>query len=195
MTPSLGFLLVAALLVAPVTPEVHELNEAAATLVVREGGHVELRLLVPWADVLRQRLMPGQPMADFLARVTSERSPDVARAIAAIESEIARATSLRRSGGPPVRFTGWRWPTDTAIEAALREELMARLSGGESSHPSRLQVTAEAVVPARSSVRVTFGPALGPVLLTVVHPEEAWVPAGATSAPICVATAQRAGCR
>jgi hypothetical protein len=172
------------LLLAPRAAAAHELAEASATLVLREGGHVELRLLVPWAEVLRRRLMPERPMRDFLARVTAEPPGPLERAIAAVEAELARDTHLVPSGRPAMGFTRWRWPEAARIRASLREELMDRLAGGDPVHPSRLQAVAEAMRPSPAPMRAVFPRALGPVLLTVVRPREEWVAPGGTSTPI-----------
>ncbi|MEK0431438.1 MAG: hypothetical protein RL139_1242 [Gemmatimonadota bacterium] len=179
------------LLLAPRGAAAHELAEASATLVLREGGHVELRLLVPWAEVLRQRLMPERPMRDFLARVTEEPPGRLERTIAAVEAELSRDTRLMPSGRPAMGFTRWRWPDAARIRAALREELMDRLAGGDPVHPSRLQAVAEAIRPGAAPVRAVFPRSLGPVLLTVVRPREEWVTPGRTSTPIPTAAARR----
>ncbi len=182
--------LLALLLVAgPRAAHAHEMAEASATLAVRDGGHVELRLLVPWAELLRARLLPGRPTPEFLARIAQLPPREFDAAVADIRLDVERGTRLLAASGQRIAFRTWRWPRADEVRAALRVELMARLAGDEASpHPSRLLTTADAVMGAVPEARITFPSALGPVLLVVTHPAEQWVAPGRVSGPIGLAS-------
>lgn len=180
----------AALAVAVIAPETnaHELAEASATLVVRDGGHVELRLQVPWSDVLHQRIAPGLSMQELLVRLTNQHPSAFARQLAPIQDAITRDTRLVTDRGKPTTFLRWNWPRAADVQDALRRELMSRLAEGASfEHASRLSTTADAVVDRdRATARLVLPPLLGPALLTVVHPHEQWIRAGEPSAPVAI---------
>lgn len=167
----------------------HDLAETSATLIVRDGGHVELRLQVPWADVLRSRWMPGVPLREFLVRVASQGSREFARDLLQVEGEIERETRVAGEGGSAVHFVRWQWPSPSMVQEALRRELMSRLADGDRfEHASRLPASAEATLPGRSaaSVRVRLPQVLGPALLTVSRPTEQWLGAGQWSTPVAL---------
>lgn len=189
--------LLAILALGSVTPvravAAHEIAEAAATVVVRDERHVELRLTVPWADVLHRRMMPTRTRMEFLQRVVSGPTAEIAAAIAAVQAEVERGTRLRTDGAG-VAFTHWRWPSTREVRDAMRTELMSRMAGDADTHPSRLLSTAEAISGNVPAARLSFGRALGPVLLTVVRPREEWVPPDRASSPLCPASGQRPGC-
>lgn len=178
-------LLALLLMAVPRAANAHEMAEASATLAVRDGGHVELRLLVPWAELLRTRLLPGRPMPEFLARVTQQPSRELEAAIAGIRAEVERGTLLLAPQGRRITFRAWRWPDTDEVRTALRTELMARLAADDAGiHPSRLLTTADAVMGRVPEVRAMFPSALGPVLLVVTHPVEQWLAPGRASGPL-----------
>lgn len=164
----------------------HDLAETSATLIVRDGGHLELRLQVPWAEVLRDRWMHGTAMPDFLARVTSRPAAEFARDVAVVMRGIEQGVRLRSDRGRVVSFVRWQWPTGSEIQAALRKELMSRLAlGNRFEHASRLGGAAEVRLgPAPEAVQLELPPWLGPALLTVSRPAEEWLRPGQPSGPI-----------
>lgn len=185
---AIGAMSFAALLLTPHEAATHELNEASATLIVRSGGHLELRLQVPWAEVLRQRWMPRVAPHDALVRIAAMRMPEFARQLALVEREIERGLLLISGPRVGTPFTTWQWPPPESVHAALKTELMSRLAvGPEFEHASRLPAAAEAVVGENTAeVRVTAPPVLGPTLFTAYRPVEQWLPAGGTSSAVQV---------
>ena len=173
----------------------HELSDASATLVVRDGGYVQLRLQIPWAEVLHAAWMPGRPMQEFLVVATSRSRADFAKQFATIEQSIHRGTQLVADASAPVAFTRWQGATADEVQDALKRELMSRLADGvRFEHLSRLAVTAE-VTTGRdiAAVRLKLPASFGPALLTVYRPEERWVKSGELSAPVNVARRPSSG--
>ena len=180
---AVAFTAIAVLLTTPASA--HELAETSATLVVRDGGHLDLRLQVPWADVLRAQWMPKASPQLFLAQVVNQPNADFARSLARVRAALERGARVVAVADTPVAFARWQWPTAVEVQEALRRELMSRLADGERfEHLSRLAATSDVVL-ARSpaTVRVQLPPALGPTLVTIYHPQEQWVKAGELSAP------------
>jgi hypothetical protein len=184
--------LLASLLLLTVTPGAHatrrhELEEASVALVVRPDGLVALRLQLPWATVLQRRMAPGEPMTALLARLVNQPPAAFARVVGQVEAQLERELRLleARDGAPPMerRFTRWQWPSAATVQGALREELMSRLAEGAAfRHASRLPATAEVQAgQGRGTARLATPALLGPVLLTVTHPVERFLPAGAVS--------------
>lgn len=168
------------------TPRRHELAEASATLVVRDGGHIELRLQVPWAEVLRVRFFRDIAPRDAMMQLSNQSPASFAKSIAAVEAELTRRTLLAADGGVGVPFGSWRWPTAREIQAAIRDELMSRVAdGARFEHSSRLPVTADVVLGRTPvSIRAQFPALLGPVLLTVTRPSEEWLRPGRWSSRV-----------
>ena len=190
----LPLLLLALVLAVPTRAQGHELAEASATLAIREGGHLEVRLQVPWAEVLHRRLMPTRSLTDFLARITSEPDAELHQALASIRSAIEAGTLIVSPDGRTRRLSRWSWPSPAQLRGALQEELMERMTGAtDLTHPARLATTAELIEPGVGTVRLRFPVVLGPVLLTVVRPSQTWVPAGGTSTVISLGRTQRPG--
>ncbi len=185
----LAVLLLLLLMVAPTARagRRHELEEASVALVVRADGLVALRLQLPWAEVLRRRLAPGQEMTALLTQLVNQPPTAFARVVGQVEAQLERELRLLESGaGAPVAgrpFARWQWPSAAAVQRALREELMSRLAEGPAfRHFSRLPANAELqAARGRSTARLTTPLLLGPVLLTITHPMERFLPAGAVS--------------
>ena len=180
---AVAFTVTAVLLTTPASA--HELAGTSATLVVRDGGHLDLRLQVPWADVLRAQWMPKASPQLFLAQVVNQPSADFARNLTRVHAALERGARVVADADAPVAFARWQWPTAVEVQEALRRELMSRLAdGARFEHVSRLAVTSDVVL-ARSpaTVRLQLPPALGPTLVTIYHPQEQWVKAGELSAP------------
>ena len=182
-----GVLATVCLLVA--TPVMaHDLADASATLIVRDGGHLQLRLQVPWADVLRAQWMPKASTPEFLAKVVSMPRAEFARDLIRVQAVFERDARVVADHGRPLVFARWRWPSATEVQEALRRELMSRLADGDRfEHFSRLSATSDLAL-GRSPVAVRLGlpAALGNALVTVYRPAEQWVKAGAWSASVVV---------
>ena len=178
---------VALLMASPLSA--HELADASATVVVRDGGHVQLRLQIPWADVLHATWMPKRSMQEFLVVVTNQPRADFARQLDAVQRSIERGTRLVADAGAPVTFTHWQGATAAEVQEALKRELMSRLADGDRfQHASRLAATSEIALGHEiATVRVQLPPTLGAALVTVYRPEERWVKPGELSAPVTVA--------
>ncbi len=172
--------------IAAGTARRHELAEASATVVVRDGGHVELRLQVPWAEVLRQAWQPRAELVPFLGEVVALPPATLARQVAAVQRRLAAEARVAGADAAGVPLGRWHWPAPEALRRALQRELMSRLAEGAAfEHASRLPVTAEGKL-SRSprSVRLRLPTLLGPVLVTVLQPREQWVAPGGWSAPV-----------
>lgn len=170
----------------------HELAGASATLIVRDGGHVEVRMQIPWSDVFRA-LGPGgrarnRPMTEMLGQLAAESPSRFAQRYAQATARLAHEIQLTDAKQRVVRLTSWKWPAATTVQDALRRELMSRLADGERfEHLSRLPATSEATTGRNDEVvHLKLSPLLGPALLTVIHPREQWLPAGTRSAPLRV---------
>ena len=155
-------------------------------LTIRSGGHVALRLQVPWADLLRTTVAPGRPMVELLGQLASEPAATFARRYSALTARLASGTRLLSSSGTVFAFARWQWPQAATVQQALRDELMSRMVDGAAfRHASRLAVEAEATVPAPiPTVRLGLPEQLGPALVTVVRPEAQWVGRGGLTTAI-----------
>lgn len=181
----------AAVAIAAGTARRHELAEASATVVVRDGGHVELRLQVPWADVLRRAWQPRAELVPFLGEVVALPPATLARRLAAVQRALAAEARVAGDDPAGAPLGRWQWPSPEVLRTALQRELMSRLADGAAfEHASRLAATAEGKL-ARSprSVRLRLPMLLGPVLVTVLQPREQWVPPGGWSAPVVLGPA------
>lgn len=163
----------------------HELAEASATVVVRDGGHVQLRVQVPWSEVLRRAWQPRAEPVRFLGEVVGLPPATLARRVAAVQQRLAAEVRVAGDGAAGVPPERWQWPAPEALRDALQRELMSRVAEGSAfEHASRLPVTAEAKLPrSPRAVRVRLPALLGPALVTVVQPREQWVAPGAWSVP------------
>lgn len=164
----------------------HELAEASATLLVRDGGHVELRLQVPWSEVLRRAWKPGADPVAFLGEVTALPPAVLARRLAAVQGTVAAEARVAGDDPAGMSFTRWQWPAPEVLRGALQRELMSRVAEGAGfDHASRLPATAEAkLVRSPQAVRVRLPALLGPALVTVLQPREQWVAPGGWSLPV-----------
>ena len=166
----------------------HDLADASATLIVRDGGHLQLRLQVPWADVLRAQWMPKASPPEFLAKVVSLPRAEFARDLVRVQATLERDARVVADNGPPVVFARWQWPSAAEVQEALRRELMSRLADGERfEHFSRLPATSEvALGRSPTAVRLRLPTSLGNALVTVYRPAEQWVKAGELSGSVVV---------
>lgn len=170
---------------APRPAQAHELGETAVTLVVREGGAVELRLLCTWSRILAPDTPSDTPSdtpassgaRERLMRLAAEPAPTFAARIVRLQRTLEAAVVARAGTASPQRFIAWQWPAPAAIQEALRQELMAAVTGnGADHHASRLMATARLVLgPAVPTLQVLLPPQLGPVLFTTLRPEEQWL--------------------
>lgn len=181
-------LVVVALAVTPRRAVSHELAETSATLVVREGGHVELRLQIPWADVLQRAWMPKVGVQEALVRITAQPAADFARELRKVQRTVEDGVRLTPDASGAVPFVRWQWPTPEDVRSALKMELMSRLAVGTAfDHLSRLPALAElALNHDMATVRLATPAVLGATLLTAYRPAEQWIGPGALSAPVGV---------
>ncbi|MFO0093266.1 MAG: hypothetical protein ACK54K_03070 [Gemmatimonadaceae bacterium] len=172
--------LVTLLGVSGATARAHDLAEASAALVVRDGGHLELRLQVPWAALLQADRMPGRPLPEFLMYVSAMSPSTFDGHDRRLVAQLERAFHLTRPAAAPVTFQRWVWPRSAAVQQAVQRELMSRLAdGANAEHAARLPATAEAVVGGGvASVALEVPALLTPLLLTVTRPQAQWVRAG-----------------
>ncbi|MFN8860006.1 MAG: hypothetical protein ACK5XT_14225 [Gemmatimonas sp.] len=172
--------LVTLLGVSGATARAHDLAEASAALVVRDGGHLELRLQVPWAALLQADRMPGRPLPEFLMYVSAMSPSTFDGHYRRLVAQLERAFHLTRPAAAPVTFQRWVWPRSAAVQQAVQRELMSRLAdGANAEHAARLPATAEAVVGGGvASVALEVPALLTPLLLTVTRPQAQWVRAG-----------------
>lgn len=165
----------------------HELEESAVTLVIREGGALELRVVCTWSRLLVEPLPAAALTADGrraqLLRLTAEPTAQFAARYDRLRRVLERGTVAWYSDGSRHGFGAWQWPSATQVQEALRQELMAETtSGARDHHASRLMATARLVAgPLAESVRVDLPKALGAVLFTSIRPEVQWLGAGAPS--------------
>lgn len=170
----------ASLLRVPVSS--HELGETSVTLTLRPGGVSELRLVIPYDEVLHRQVMPREPFGAFLVAVSAAPAGQAA-ATSALQDAIARDTRVL-ADGRPVIVDRWNWPSPAVVRDTLRRALMMRTAGVH-DHPERLVVTAAAHLAATTrQVQIRVPVTLGPALVTVSRPREQWVAAGALSTPI-----------
>lgn len=179
-------LLLAALLVLPLhRARAHELQETAVALVVREGGALDVRLTCTWSRLLLASGAAGstEGARAAIARLAAEPAATFAARVDAVRRALEARVRVQLDAGVRRPFVSWQWPSAPAVQAALREETMAAMTGGGGDHhASRLTATARLVVgPTVSSVQLDLPPQLGAVLLTVSRPKEQWLAPGQSS--------------
>ncbi len=175
------------LVLTPFALHAHELEESAVTLVVRDGGALELRVLCTWS-----RLLTDAPRAAAsaderraaLMRLAAEPAAQFATRYERVRRALAAGIAARVADGSTRPFASWQWPRASEVQDALRQEMMAEATGGDRDHhASRLMATARLVLgPRAESVRVELPRLLGPVLFTSIRPDEQWL-APAQSSP------------
>lgn len=181
MTRLVVALLVSACLLG-VRVDTHELGGSSIAVVVRAGGEAELRLAIPYDEVLHRQVMPRQPFQAFLVAFSAGPAGQAAAAADALRTTLARETGLL-ADGRPVTISGWTWPPAAAARDILRQSLMMQTSGSH-QHPERLVVVATAHLDASArTLQVRVPAILGPALVTISRPREQWVSPGALSAP------------
>ena len=176
------------LLMMPRAAWAHDLPGASATLVVRDGGFVELRLQLPWSELLQRQWMPRATPEQFLTVMVNQPPAAFAKRLLAVQSLLERELRVIGNGTRVQPFTRWRWPSPAEVQNAMRTELMARLAmPGADHHAERMLVQAEVRVPGGlAAVQLQTAAILGPTLLTTYRPIEQWVGVGARSAPVPV---------
>ena len=163
----------------------HELPGTSATLVVRDGGFVQLKLQLPWSDVLHRVWMPDAQMAAFLGAVVNQSPTAFAASLAKVQAALAREVRVSGNDGAPMVLTRWVWPSAIEVQTALRTELMARLATPTADHHGeRFTANAEVRLGTElTTVQLQTSASLGPTLLIVYRPIEQWLGVGARSAP------------
>lgn len=180
-------LVVTVLTVIGATPLIaHELRESAVTLVIRDGGALEVRLLCTWSRLLiptSGASATPQAQRAALARLAAESPEQFATRYASVRRVLESELVARMPNGTSRPFQAWQWPTVSAVQEALREEFMADVTATPGDHhPSRLMATARLVAGANATgVRVQMPSILGPVLFTILRPKEQWLPAAQLS--------------
>lgn len=179
-------MLLAALFVLPVRrATAHELQETAITLVVREGGALDLRVTCTWSRLLLASGAAGttEGARAAVARLAAEPEAAFAARVDAVRRALEARVRLQMGAGVRRAFIGWQWPSASVVQEALRQETMAAMTGGGGDHhASRLTATARLVVgPKIPSVQLDLPPQLGAVLLTVSRPKEQWLAPGQSS--------------
>jgi hypothetical protein len=175
-------------LTSPAALHAHELPGASATVVVRDGGFVELRLLVPWSELLHAQWMPRATAEVFLGTIANQSPAAFARTFAQITARLERELRLVANGSRQLAFERWHWPAAADVQAALKAELMMRLATpGADQHGERLLTTADVQSGASlASVQLQTSSLLGPTLVTAYRPTEQMVRAGGRSAAVPV---------
>lgn len=171
---------------APRSLPAHELEESAVTLVVREGGALEVRVLCTWSRLLMAPLPAAATAEDRrtrLLRLTAEPATQFAVRYDRLRRSLEAGIVARLADKSRRVFGGWQWPRAAEVQEALRQEMMAEATGGDRDHhASRLMATARLVVgPRAESVQVELPRSLGPVLFTLIRPEEQWLAPAQTS--------------
>lgn len=168
---------------AGIAATAHELPESSATVIVRDGGQVELRLQIPYAEVMQRALAPQQRPEAFLGVYANMPAPAFEQAASRVQTEIVRDTRLV-ADGRTAELRQWRFPSAEAIKASLQTLVMARIVGNAGQEVPRLAVTASAIVmPSARAVQLRLPVPFGRALVTVSHPSEQWVEKGALSRP------------
>jgi hypothetical protein len=176
------------MLMMPRAVRAHDLPGASATLVVRDGGFVELRLQLPWSELLQRQWMPRATPEQFLTVMVNQPPAAFAKRVLTVQAVLARELRVIANGTRTQPFTRWRWPSPAEVQNAMRTELMARLAmPGADHHAERMLVQAEVRLGSGlSAVQLQTAALLGPTLLTTYRPSEQWVGVGARSAPVPV---------
>lgn len=166
-------------------PPAHDLAQSSALVTVRDTGLLELRLSVPYEEALHASAMPRQPQPLFLASVSSMTDARVAALLDAFQAALQRGTRVV-ADGRTVPLTSWQWPAHGQVRATIRQAAMIATLGVH-DHVERLTITATGRTTALPrQVQLQVPAAVGPVLLTVVRPQEQWLRSGALSSPITV---------
>jgi hypothetical protein len=166
-------------------PLAHDLAQSSAVVTVRDTGVIEIRLAVPYEEALHAATMPRQPQGVFLASFSSGSDRQAAAVLAAFNVAVQRGVRIV-ADGQAVALGDWQFPAQADVRATLRRAAMMATVGAH-DHVDRLMVTAtgRASGPVRQ-VQVQLPPALGPALLTVLHPREQWLRDGRLSPPVLV---------
>lgn len=184
---ALRWILLVCCALVPAGMTAHELGESSATLTVRDAGVVELRLAVPYDEVLRRTTMPNQPRPIFVAAFSSATDASVSSTLTALHDRLRRGTHIV-ADGHEVPLTAWQWPDTGAVRTQFRRAAMMTTVGAH-EHMERLTVLARGQVTGGASIRqvqVQVPELLGPALVTVLHPDERWLKGGVLSAPIVI---------
>lgn len=167
----------------------HELPDASATVIVREGGYVQIRMQVPYADVMNRVMAPQQLSPAFVAAKVNVPAAEFERDVARVNAIIARETALVADGGRPVPLRRWQWPAADQIHQAFRTAMMAAIAApGRHDHLPRFTVIADGQLAGGiRAVQVRLPVALGAALVTAYHPQERWVTPGQLSPALEIA--------
>lgn len=171
----------------------HELEETAVTLVVRDGGALELRVACTWSRLLAPSSSRGPTSRDLtrerLAQLAAEPAAAFAVRVGRLQRALEAGLVARLPGGATRAFTAWQWPAAADIHESVRRELMATMTGGTEHHASRLVAVGRLVLgTAAPRVQVMFPAQLGAVLFTTLRPVEQWL---APSQPSPMVSLQR----
>lgn len=172
----------------------HELPDTSATVVIRDGGAVQLRLQVAYADAMPRIVAPGLRPDAYLAGAANAAVPDFERDLSLLHAVLQRETVVKGDGGAPIALRHWQFPRAEDVRAACRSAVMARLAQPAGhQHAERLTVTADGLAAgAVRSVQIRLPAGLGPALVTAYHPQERWLTAGEWSPVLAVLPTQPA---
>jgi hypothetical protein len=173
--------------ITPCSLAAHELQESAVTLVVRDGGALELRVVCTWSRLLMdapRAVTNADDRRTALMRLAAEPAAVFASRYDRLRRSLVAGIVARLADGSTRPFASWQWPGAANVQDALRQEMMAEATGGDRNHhASRLMATARLVLgPRAESVSLALPRSLGPVLFTSIRPNEQWL-APAQSSP------------
>lgn len=180
-------LVVMCLLLSPFTPAcAHELDANRVTLVQRSPTHLSISFLIDYPSALKRLLLPNGSMDEFLFRYAGMPQPEFRLALEQTQRLVAESTHLEMDGNTsPLRPT-WKWPAPDDVKTALQEQVMQRITGGEShQHAALTEIRAEVVAEAEiASVKLTVSDAFLPLMVVSYRPRQQWLPAGKRQALI-----------
>lgn len=174
-----GWLLWAALWLAP-DAGAHELEANRATLVLRDGHHVQLSLYIDLGVALARTLAPDQPVSEFILAATAMPPDAFAQLYQQGTARLQHGTVLMRADGEALSLRHWQWPDADSVRQGLQTLTMNALVAADAhGHPPIREVRAEAnSTLAVDELILRLPPDLGEVIVVWYQPRQRQIDRG-----------------
>lgn len=164
----------------------HELPENRLTLVLRNGHHLALTLLIDYPETLHRTLAPQQAFAQFALACAAMPAADLQAQLQRAHARLQADTRLVLPDGSELPIIRWQWPDATQAQALMQQRVMAAVvAPGDHRHHPPTEIRAEAR--ARHDLRelsVRLPAQLQRVLVVWSRPTQRWLDPGAASPPL-----------
>lgn len=157
----------------------HELEGNRATVVLRDGEHVQLSLYVDLAQALAQALAPEQSVSEFLLAAAAMPPEAFADWYHDGVLRLQKDTVVKDADGQRLTVTHWQWPAAEDLRQSLQTWTMEALVAPEAHrHPTVSVVRAEVSRQAMRGLSLGLPRALGDVLVVWYQPQQQMLEAG-----------------